>query len=81
MEKGLAAFLLLCFVGFLATGTSAQFAQEPNTALESLAQTLEEARNNDGGGFPKDEVAETEELAETEQSRGGVVYTRWGLQT
>jgi len=86
MKKGLAAFLLLCYVGFLATGTSAQFAEEPSTALESLAQTLEEARNNDGGGFPKDEVQlaeteETEELAETERSRGGVVYTRWGLQT
>ena len=87
MEKGLAAFLLLCFVGFLATGTSAQ--EEPGTAIESLARALGETRNNDGGGFPKDELAETEEelaqteeeLAETERSRGGVVYTRWGLQS
>jgi len=79
MEKGLAAFLLLCFLGFLATGTSAQ--EEPNTAIESLARALGETRNNDGDGFPQDEFAETEELAETEQSRSGVVYTRWGLQS
>lgn len=52
MEKGLAALLLLCCAGVLVTGTPAEFGpEEPNTALESLAQLLEEAAGNNDG-FP-----------------------------
>jgi len=78
MEKGLAALLLLlCCAGFVVTGTPAQFEpEEPNTALESLAQLLEEAAgNNDGFAEDEEESAEVELFS---RKKGRLVYTRWG---
>ena len=82
MEKGLVALLLFCYIGFLVTGSSAQLpeAEMQHEALEVLEQTLEGARNNQDGGFPL--VEGQQWPLETEQSSsGGVVYTRWGLES